>query len=145
VLPLPLLRLAGRAAVEAAATGAPALDVARLRGAAKLVGWPSPAPPAVAAFWEVLEALAPRQQELVLRFVFARRRLPAGGGGAVLTIARMARDAPDGTLPVGHTCAGVLELPEYSSKEALRRALLKAAEEGLAYDTDGGSTGPAAS
>jgi hypothetical protein len=92
----------------------------------------------VAAFWRVLGALAPREEELFCRFGFARRRLPAPPAPPPsFTILRMARDAPDASLPTGRTCFGHLELPAYSCDATLRRALLVAFELGVEYDLDG--------
>ena len=81
VLPISLLRLAGPAQLQASAAGSQRLNVTQLRATARLIGWHSARHPTVLAFWEVLEGMTAEEQELVMRFVFARRRLPAGGGG----------------------------------------------------------------
>jgi hypothetical protein len=139
VLPLGLAALAGWRAVAGEACGAAALDVEALRAGCRLVGW-APGSPTPALFFAVLRAMAGAEQEEVLRFVFARRRLPARGGPA-LVLARMARADPDASLPMGHTCAGQLDLPEYSCASAMRAALLRAARLCTAFDLDGGAAG----
>ena len=96
--------------------------------------------PTPGLFWRALGGMRAGEQEAVLKFVFARRRLPRAGGPA-LVLARMAREAPDAALPVGHTCAGQIDLPDYSSVEVMRGALLRAASLSSVFDLDGGAQG----
>ena len=139
LLPLPLLRLAGWRALASEACALAVLDVAALRARSSLLGWGgSTRTPDM--FWDVLGAMAPQEQEAVLKFVFARKRLPRQGGPA-LVLARMGREAPDRSLPMGHTCSGQLDLPDYSSREVMRAALLRAASLCSAFDLDGGASG----
>ena len=149
VLPLTLLRIAGARALADAVGGARDLDVSALRAKARYRGWGrvagvecphdvSESHPTVRAFWSVLDSLSRRELELVMRFTFARRRL-SPTNLPTLTLERMARDDPDGSLPAGHTCGSVLELPEYSNEATLKRQLLKAAESCIEYDLDGGT------
>jgi hypothetical protein len=91
---------------ELAICGTPDLDTALLRRHTRYDGI-HPSHPVVAMFWEVLESLTPQQQASIMRFVWARERLPPTD--AMFTrpfiIARMLRDDPDSSLPQAHTCA----------------------------------------
>lgn len=149
ILPATLLRIAGARALADAVGGARDLDVPALRAKTRYRGWgavagtdcsheESEAHPTVRAFWSVLRALSRRELELVMRFTFARRRL-SPTSLPTLTLERMARDDPDASLPAGHTCGAVLELPAYTNEGALKRQLLKAAENCIEYDLDGGT------
>ena len=101
--------------------------------------------PTVGFFWAALRAMSAPEQESVLMFVFARRRLPPAhvpwSWPAHFTLMRMGRNEPDSSLPCSHTCSFQLDLPEYSSAEVCRRQLLRAASSCIAYDLDGGARG----
>lgn len=142
VVPLGVARLLSWHELETLVCGSPGLDVAMLRRHTRYDGF-SASHPVVAMFWRVLEAMAPEQQASVLRFVWARDRLPTSdaGWGRPFTVARMARDDPDASLPQSHTCSFQIDLPEYSCDDAMRTALERAAEFSGDYDLDGGSAG----
>jgi E3 ubiquitin-protein ligase TRIP12 len=59
--------------------------------------------------------------------------LPVGGLAGLspkLSVAKKLGDGADQALPTVMTCTGHLKLPEYSSKEVLKRKLLLAIGEG---------------
>ena len=141
MLPLPLLRLAGSLTLERTACGPLTLDLTALKRTARVIGWATPTHPTPTMFWEVLGEMSVEEQEGVLKFVFAMRRLPTDNP-PLLTLARMERDSPDTSLPMGHTCVGQLDLPNYSSKQAMRAALLKACALCSSFDLDGGTQPP---
>lgn len=94
-------------------------------------------------FFDVLKGLPPSRQSRVLRFIWARDRLPPNDAGFAMpfTIMRDGRDSPDGALPSAHTCTFQLDLPTYSSPAVMRRQLLAAADNCVGYDLDGGAQG----
>jgi hypothetical protein len=100
--------------------------------------------PSVVAFWRALREMSPSEQESVMMFIYARRRLPPANipWPSNFTLMRMGRDAPDQSLPCGHTCSFQLDLPAYSSYQVCKRQLLMAATSCIGYDLDGGSNGP---
>jgi hypothetical protein len=100
--------------------------------------------PSVIAFWQALRDMSPAEQESVMMFIYARRRLPSANipWPSNFTLMRMGRDAPDQSLPCGHTCSFQLDLPAYSSYQVCKRQLLVAAASCIGYDLDGGSNGP---
>jgi E3 ubiquitin-protein ligase TRIP12 len=86
---------------------------------------------------DVLTEFTPRQRRAFLKFVTGTPRLPVGGFKAMnpkLTIVRKDDHqpplTPDDCLPSVNTCFYYLKLPEYSSKEVLKKKLLLAIEEG---------------
>jgi hypothetical protein len=144
VVPLPLLCLLTPAGLELRVCGRPGIDVDALRAHTQYEGY-GPDHPVVARFWEVLRAMTPAEQESVMRFVYARRRLPAAAArwSHAFVIARMGRDHPDSSLPAGHSCFMRVDLPAYSSAAVLRERLLFACANSIEYDLDGGARGPA--
>ncbi len=144
IAPLPVLGLYSGSQLRKRVCGSPAMDLAMLKRHTRLEGYTSDSPP-VRYLFQVLARLSPRRQAQVLRFVWARDRLPPTDDGFPMpfVIARMPRDDPDRSLPASHTCSFQLDLPTYSSADVLERQLLLAAESAAAYDLDGGARGVA--
>jgi hypothetical protein len=144
VVPAPLACLLSPAELSTRACGTPGIDVDVLAAHTRYEGF-RPDSPVVARFWRVLRAMSPREQESLMRFIFARRRLPAPGPAGrwphLFVLARMARDDPDASLPQGHTCSFQLDLPEYTTDAAMARQLRVACENSVEYDLDGGAVG----
>lgn len=146
VVPLAYLRLFTPRQLELLVCGQPGLDLPLLKSRSRYEGFGPDAAshPAVQAFWSALASMTPAEQEGVLMFAYARRRLPSGDAKwpRDFTLARMGRDRPDESLPAGHTCSFQLDLPSYSSAEVAKRQLLRAVMEGgVGYDLDGGAAG----
>jgi ubiquitin-protein ligase E3 A len=86
-----------------------------------------PSSKAVKMFWEVFRELSPELKKKFLVFTTGTDRAPMGGlGNVVITIRRA--ENPAG-LPVSHTCFSLIELPEYQSKDEMRRKLTVAITE----------------
>jgi hypothetical protein len=86
--------------------GTPGIDVPFLRRHTRYDGI-HPAHPVIGMFWDVLAKLTPMQQATVMRFMWARERLPPSDAAFTrpFIIARLPRDDPDSSLPQAHTCA----------------------------------------
>jgi hypothetical protein len=104
---------------------------------------------AVVWFWEVMGELDDRQVGKVLRFITGSDRVPMDGFEPRVQISRMGIDPPSGDgagdstadgaaitawesalpLPTAHTCFNQLVLPEYPSRDVLKRKLVFAVQE----------------
>tara|TARA_R110002050_G_scaffold196118_2_gene331014 strand:+ start:568 stop:1035 length:468 start_codon:yes stop_codon:yes gene_type:complete len=84
-------------------------------------------------FWRVLEEMSLQERKRFLKFVSSRSRLPASPQDWVMPFKiilpqmRM-REKPDEAFPYAQTCFFTLSLPEYSTYEIMKSALLKASE-----------------
>jgi E3 ubiquitin-protein ligase NEDD4 len=84
-------------------------------------------------FWKVLRGMGDSELRKFLRFVTGSDRVPVGGfahlygsnGPQKFTITKSLREG----LPTAHSCFNRLELPEYKSKEELKKNLLFAIHE----------------
>jgi len=72
-------------------------------------------------FWEVFEEFSESMKKRFLFFTTGSERVPAGGLGMVNLTIEKAGSIQD--LPVAHTCAKVLTLPDYCRKSVLRKKL----------------------
>jgi len=142
IIPLQALDVWSSGDFEAELCGQASLDLDLLQRNTRYEGF-SPGSDAVKHLWLALGAMSPQEQALVLRFVWARDRLPSSDAAfsQPFVIARFYRDEPDASLPQAHSCSFQLDLPEYSSVAVLRRQLLLAAESCIGYDLDGGARG----
>jgi ubiquitin-protein ligase E3 A len=77
-------------------------------------------------FWSVVHTdLTPEEQKKLLAFCTGSDRAPINGlGDLQLVVSRQGPDSPQ--LPTSHTCFNHLLLPEYVSREKLKRLLLLA-------------------
>ncbi|XP_055691470.1 ubiquitin-protein ligase E3A isoform X1 [Lutzomyia longipalpis] len=81
--------------------------------------------PVIKNFWEIVHALPVENQRQLLEFTTGSDRVPVGGLSRLKMV--ISRNGPDSDrLPTSHTCFNVLLLPEYNTKEKLKRLLLKA-------------------
>ena len=81
-------------------------------------------------FWRALRSFSPTEREQLLMFVTGSRRPPVGGfaqlqgfNGGVHLFTLCATTEPKDSLPRAHACICTIDLPEYSSYAALRRAV----------------------
>lgn len=81
-------------------------------------------------FWRALRSFTPTEREQLLMFVTGSRRPPVGGfaqlqgfNGGVHLFTLCATTEPKDSLPRAHACICTIDLPEYSSYAALRRAV----------------------
>jgi len=85
----------------------------------------NPQHPTIKAFWEIFHELSLEQQKYLLAFVTGSDRVPIKGISRLTFIIQ--RNGPDtNRLPTSFTCFSRLLLPEYSSKEKLRKMLIMA-------------------
>jgi hypothetical protein len=83
--------------------------------------------PHIALFWEVLREMTPKERSLFLRFSWGRSRLPRGKNFRNFKLCPMNTPGDVNTyLPVAHTCFFQLDLPAYTTKEAMRTKLVYA-------------------
>ncbi|KAA0165530.1 hypothetical protein FNF31_01875 [Cafeteria roenbergensis] len=142
LVPLPMARVMTPRSLRTLVCGTSKMDVGMLRRHTRLAGFDKDAPQ-VGWLFSVLDSLPAARQATILRFIWARDRLPSTDAGFAMpfTLARLGRSNPDGTLPQAHTCSFQLDLPPYSSEEVLRERLCLAAAACAGYDLDGGARG----
>ncbi|OMJ70944.1 hypothetical protein SteCoe_30969 [Stentor coeruleus] len=89
-------------------------------------------------FWEILKEFSQKERSLYLKFVWGRSRLPSGKDWRHMKITRYNPNGPvNNFMPVSHTCFFTLDLPAYTTKEAMRQKLLYAITHCTAIDLDG--------
>jgi len=98
-------------ALELACCGAPAVHLSALRAATMM---PSLEPRRAALFWEALSSFSTRELAALLAFATGCGRLRPTGGPSLL-VHSAGPGCSDAHLPVAHTCAGSLDLPDYST------------------------------
>ena len=142
IVPMAGLRLLPWLELRSTICGVDRMDVELLRRNTRSQGMDRH-PHLVDWLFKILADLPSARQAQVLRFIWARDRLPPNDAGFAMpfTVMRDGRDNPDGALPSAHTCTFQLDLPSYSSIRAMRRQLLAAAESCVGYDLDGGAQG----
>lgn len=73
-------------------------------------------------FWQIVSKYSPERHKALLNFVTAVDRAPVNGIESILfVVQRQGNDSE--LLPTSSTCFGKLLLPEYSSKEKLKKKL----------------------
>ena len=93
-------------------------------------------------FWEVMREMNTKEKSLYLKFVWGRSRLPAGRDFRHMKIDRYHAPGPvNNYLPVSHTCFFTIDLPVYTTKDAMRNKLLYAITHCTAIDLDGTASG----
>lgn len=101
----------------------------------------SPDSPHIQAFWEVVEEMSAEERALLLRFVWARSRMPSSAENLSMNFKMQspqgdARERPDEYLPKAQTCFFSLALPHYSTKEVMRSKLIYAIKNSPNMDAD---------
>ena len=123
------------------------IDVAGLKTAMQYAAGYHPSQPIMQWFWEVIEEMTPDQQRQFLRFMTSCSRQPLLGFQALEPApcvqqirlpenmfeddAAVAKRVP---LPTSATCMNLLKLPNYRSKELLRKKLMDAIESGAGFE-----------
>ena len=122
VVPLQALGLFTWQEVQTLVAGAPIIDVEVLRRNTTYDGY-SESDPVIKRFWKVMSSLGDAERAQYVRFAWGRSRLPAVAArwSHKHTLVRCSGD--DTALPSSHTCFFSVELPRYSSEEAMMRAL----------------------
>jgi hypothetical protein len=136
VLPPDYLDLFNEQELELLLCGLPVFSAAELQGHARIRGDTPQFGHTLGWFWESVSAMDPAQLAQLLQFTTGSARLPAGGfaalereGQHVLTIECDGSASVD-QLPTAHTCFNKLDLPLFSSRNVLERALHTAIAEG---------------
>ena len=107
--------------------GTPELDFSLLRQNSTYEGGYSDTHTTVTRFWEIISEMNLEQKKKLLKFSTGSNRAPIGGLKNVNF--KVQRAGPDSNqLPTSHTCFNTLMLPDYSSKDKMRRLLLLAIE-----------------
>lgn len=78
-------------------------------------------------FWECFHELSTDEKKKFLLFLTGSDRIPIQGMKGIKIYIQPVND--DNCLPVAHVCAGLLDLPRYSSKGKLRYKLMQAIQQ----------------
>jgi E3 ubiquitin-protein ligase HUWE1 len=140
LIPVKLISIFSEKELELLIAGTPDIDVKDLQANCEYHGW---GPRAQAAepirwFWAILAELTDEELALLLLFVTGTSKVPIGGfkmlqginGLQKFQIHRTGGKHPNSRLPTAHTCFNQLDLPEYTSMDAMRNKLLIALNEG---------------
>jgi hypothetical protein len=122
----PLFRIFGADELDIMVSGVEVLDWDDLQTMAEYTDGYTSKSNAVKWFWEIFRELTPEQKGKFLRFSTGSDRTPIGGLSEVHLVIQKTGDTKK--LPVSHTCFNILGLPDYKSKEEMRRKLLIALE-----------------
>lgn len=89
----------------------------------------APNDPVIDNFWAVVSEFSQEQAKQFLLFCFGSSSVPIQGLRAQRFAIQKSGDDPT-RLPASHTCAGVLDLPVYRSRDELASKLMRAISEG---------------
>jgi len=116
--------------LERLVCGVAFLDVAHLRARTRYGEGVTETTPIIRDFWTALSSFSQEQQELFLKFVCGRSRLPASGEFDMPFVVEILdadiRTPIDTWLPTARTCFFTLLLPRYSSLAVLQDRLVYA-------------------
>jgi hypothetical protein len=143
VLPVEVLSLLTGEELRGIVCGNPDIDVDLLRRVTKYEHYDEN-DSVVLYFWEVLREMTTLQRKRFLQFVWARTRLPckASEFDSPFKIIRDLKNSSRGddtgheSLPSASTCFFSLTLPDYKTKEILRKKLLFAIENVCTMESD---------
>lgn len=141
VVPILPLRLLSGDELEFRVCGQPRLDIDLLRRHTEYGRGIAPGSRLAETFWSVLGAMSTDEQAMVLRFTYARTKLPTKDAtfGRPFRLQLMEPGpgtSADDCLPVAHTCVFQLNLPPYSSADVMHRQLVRASTLCVGYDLD---------
>lgn len=147
IVPVQLLPLFTWRELELQVCGRRELDIDFLMENTKYRSPMSADNPHVKRLFDVLREFTAKEQELFLRFVWGRSRLPLSTADFTQKFEIMPTHRPvevqNDMLPLSHTCFFQLELPQYDTQERLRDKLLYAITACVSIDTDGGAAAAA--
>ena len=140
VIPMDYLNLLSWRQVQTLVCGAPDINIDILKERTSYECAENA--PHIGFFWEVLREMNTKEKSLYLKFVWGRSRLPAGKDFRKMKIAGFhSAGNVNNYLPVSHTCFFTIDLPSYTTKEAMRSKLLYAITHCTAIDLDGTASG----
>lgn len=128
VVPLSMNAVFSWQELEILVSGSADFSVEVLKSVTKYEGKVGPTLPYIQYFWEVLGEMSVKEKSQFLRFCWARTRCPkrASDFNTKFKIQEPKSEAlvdPDSHLPHALTCFFSIQLPPYTSKEALRSKL----------------------
>lgn len=142
VVPAAVLPLLTGAELELLVCGKEGVDIDLLQANTEYDEDISADSPHIQSFWRVLRSFDNDDRSKMLRFVWARERLPNSSAEFHQRFKIQAlvgdgpRDNPDTYLPKAHTCFFSLNLPRYSSDEIMKEKLLYAIYNCVEMDAD---------
>lgn len=139
LIPLPFLKTVTAADLESWVCGKKRVDIEMLRRHTRYSGGLTENSPVIQFFWEVLEEITDTEKLLFIKFCWGQERLPANDEEFERNSTRLmirpslkAAKNPNKALPKADTCFFNLELPNYTTKEALKERLMIA----ITFDSD---------
>jgi len=140
VLPMEIMPVFTGAELRDVMCGRPEIDVELLRRVVEYEGYDEK-DPVVGYFWETMEEMTGEERRMFLQFVWARTRLPMKESDfeapfKILRDTKGDESEADEALPSASTCFFSLSLPEYKSKEVLKRKLLFAIKNVTTMESD---------
>jgi other hect domain ubiquitin protein ligase E3 len=129
LVPSGMLNLVTWKQLENWVCGKPLVDLELLKRHTRLSGGLEDSSPRVQWFWEILTEFSPDERLRFIKFSWGQDRLPGNDEEFERTNTRlmlkpsMMEGNVDGRLPKADTCFFNLELPNYSSKEVMKRQL----------------------
>ncbi|CAM9123344.1 unnamed protein product [Choristocarpus tenellus] len=127
IVPMKVLRLFTAKQLEIAVAGEPVFNIDLWKKHTEYRGFRAD-DPTIVLMWKVLASFTPEEQSGFVRFAWGRSRLPPEAHWQTnMKISNCGKAA----LPVSHTCFFSVELPEYRTKEEMRKGLLTAIHFGM--------------
>jgi hypothetical protein len=138
-VPLNLLRVFTAGQMELLVTGRSEVDLVLLRSKTEYQSPFSEGHPTIVLFWQMMELFTHAERSLFLKFAWSRDRLPlrAADFSSNFKITRLGVSGnPNDSFPMAHTCFFTVDLPEYTSLEAMSHKVRYAMENCTAIDID---------
>jgi E3 ubiquitin-protein ligase HUWE1 len=138
LIPRELISIFSPEEMELLMCGLPDVDIQDMKANTDYVGWgPHPlANQTIQWFWQLMSELDQQEKALMLLFVTGTSKVPINGfaglqgmNGAQKFSIHNSGSTFD-KLPTAHTCFNQLDLPEYSSYEAMKQQVMIALREG---------------
>ena len=140
-VPLTALRLFTAPQLELLVTGRTEVDLELLKQQTEYQSPYTADHPVVRMFWEMMEGFTHLERSAFIKFVWSRDRLPLRGEDFTSRFkitALSVRGPANGSFPKAHTCFFTVDLPQYTTLEAMTEKVRYAIENCQAIDTDGG-------
>ena len=138
IVPDTVLPLLSCAELELLVCGKEGVDIDLLQENTEYDDDVSPDDEHILSFWRVMRGFDDDDRSQLLKFVWARERLPNSSAEfhQRFKIQASARPDPDTYLPKAHTCFFSLNLPRYSTDEVMKEKLLYAIYNCIEMDAD---------
>ena len=107
--------------LQSVVEGIQTIDISEMRHITDYNGWDS-THQSIKDFWSIVESFDNLRKRKLLEFVTASDRVPVGGMKNLVFIINK-NGVGDERLPSSSTCYGVLMLPQYTSKDAMKEKL----------------------